>query len=259
MALHPLADRFAQVADAYERGRPEYPPAVIGALRAELGLAPGTRVLDLAAGTGKLTRALLAGGLDAVAVEPHAELREVLAKGVGPERVLEGLAEQIPLAEGSVAAVTVADAFHWFDHAAALREIRRVLSPGGGLAVLSSIPDWDGASWAHEVGALLVAMRPEHPHFDGPGWQEAVRADGHFSEPREIRVTTSRPARPERMADYLSSMSWVAAMDDGRRSELLERVEALIAAGHTPAELRVHVVIGLTRTLTSNQSVGGPP
>jgi len=72
VSLHPLAERFASVAENYERGRPEYAPAVIGALAAELGLARGARVLDLAAGTGKLTRALLAAELDVIAVEPQA-------------------------------------------------------------------------------------------------------------------------------------------------------------------------------------------
>ncbi len=96
MALHPLAARFASVADAYERGRPEYAPAAVGALTAELGLASGAPVLDLAAGTGKLARALLAAGLDVVAVEPQLQMRERLAATIGTERVREGFAEQIP-------------------------------------------------------------------------------------------------------------------------------------------------------------------
>ena len=102
MARHELASQFASVADAYERGRPEYAPAVVGALGAELGLVTGARVLDLAAGTGKLTRALLAGGLDVVAVEPLAAMRERLAAAIGAERVREGLAEAIPLADASL-------------------------------------------------------------------------------------------------------------------------------------------------------------
>src|SRR6188508_2428047 len=114
--LHPLAEQFASVADAYERGRPEYAPAVVGALAAELRLAVGAPVLDLAAGTGKLTRPLLISGLDVVAVEPQALLREKLAANVGSERVREGFAEEIPLPNASVDAVTVADGFHWFDH-----------------------------------------------------------------------------------------------------------------------------------------------
>ena len=108
MPLHPLAENFAAVAGAYERGRPDYPPAVICALAAGLGLARDARVLDLAAGTGKLTRALSGAGLDVVAVEPQGALRETLVVAVGAKGVFEGLAEDIPLADGSVDAVTVA-------------------------------------------------------------------------------------------------------------------------------------------------------
>ena len=86
MTLHPLAEQFASVAGAYERGRPDYAPAVVGALAAELQIAAGAPVLDLAAGTGKLTRALLAAGFDAVAVEPQTSLRAVLAAAVGADR-----------------------------------------------------------------------------------------------------------------------------------------------------------------------------
>ena len=195
MTLHPLAAQFASVADSYERGRPEYAPAVVGALAAELGVAPGAPVLDLAAGTGKLTGPLLAAGLDVVAVEPQAALRDRLAAIIGGERVRDGFAEAIPLPDASVDAVTVADGFHWFNHAQALAEIRRVLTPGGGLAVLSTVPDWSGASWAHELGTLIQQLRPEHPYFDGPPWQEAVRLAGGWTAPREIRVTASQPDR----------------------------------------------------------------
>jgi SAM-dependent methyltransferase len=203
-------------------------------------------VLDLAAGTGKLTRALLEQGLDVVAVEPQRRLREVLASSVGSERVREGLAEAIPLPDGSVVAVIVADAFHWFDQAAALAEIRRVLRPGGGLAVLSTLPDWGDASWAHEVGTLMAGLRPEHPHFDGPPWQDAVRATGGWTAPREVRVTSSQPAGPDQILDYLASMSWVAALPEDQRAETLARVRSIVSAGETPAVLPVHVVIGLT-------------
>jgi SAM-dependent methyltransferase len=243
--LHPLASKFADVAAAYERGRADYEPAVVGALAAELGLGRGDRVLDLAAGTGKLTRALLGWGLDVTAVEPQASLREVLADGVGSERVIEGVAEAIPLPDRSVRAVTVADGFHWFDAATALAEIERVLEPGGGLAILASMPDWSGASWADELGQMIERLRPEHPFFDGPSWQEAVREAGGWSETRQVRVTTSRPARPERIVDFLNSMSWVAAMPEEQRAAMLAEAAELIEAGETPAELGVHVVIGL--------------
>jgi len=249
VSLHPLAERFASLADVYEHGRPEYAPAAVGALGAELGLAPSARVLDLAAGTGKLSRALASAGLDVVAVEPHAQLRDRLSAGIGAERVREGVAEAIPLEDGSVDAVTVADGFHWFDHARALAEIRRVLRPGGGLAVLTTFPDWSGASWAHELGTLIQDMRPEHPFFDGPPWQDAVHEAGGWTEPREIRVTTSQPVDPGRIVDYVASMSFVAALPDEQRAERLEHVARLIDAGETPAEMPVQVVIGLTNTL----------
>jgi len=249
--LHPLAQRFASVADAYERGRPDYPPAVVGALAAELDLAPHAPVLDLAAGTGKLSRALLSAGFDVVAVEPLRSLRELLAGCIGAERVREGTAEEIPLADASVEAVTVADAFHWFDHAAALTQIRRVLRPDGGLAVLSSVPDWAAATWSHDLGTLMQSLRPEHPHFDGPPWQDAVRAVGGWTVPREIRVTTSQPTEPKRIVDYVASMSWIAAMPEGERIQVLDRIRALIEAGDTPTEMPIHVVIGLT-TLCSD-------
>ncbi len=247
MALHPLAAQFASVADAYERGRPEYAPAAVGALAAELGLGPGAPVLDLAAGTGKLTRALLAAGLDVVAVEPLAPMRERLASTIGARRVREGFAEAIPLSDASVDAVTVADGFHWFEQAKAIAEIGRVLRPGGGLAVLTTVPDWSGASWAHELGTLIARVRPEHPYFDGPPWQEALRAAGGWTAPREIRITTTQPADSGRIVDYVASMSWVAALPEDRREAWLAQLAELVDAGEMPTELPVHVVIGLSR------------
>jgi ubiquinone/menaquinone biosynthesis C-methylase UbiE len=249
LELHPLAANFAGVADAYERGRYDYEPAVIGALAAELRLSPGDRVLDLAAGTGKLTRILVDWGLDVTAVEPHQAMRERLAAHIEGERILEGFAEAIPLPDRSVSAVTVGDGFHWFDSAVALEEIRRVLEPGGGLAILATLPDWTGASWADEIGAMMERLRPEHPYFDGPSWQDAVRTAGGWSEPRQIRVTTPQSARPERMVDFLNSMSWVAAMPEDQREETLAEITALVDSGETPAEIDVHVIIGLAKLL----------
>jgi ubiquinone/menaquinone biosynthesis C-methylase UbiE len=246
MPLHPLAERFADVAGEYERGRPDYPPAVAGALAAELQLGVGARVLDLAAGTGKLTRALLAFGLDVIAVEPQGALRELLAASVGDECVRDGLAEAIPLPDGSLAAVTVADAIHWFDHRLALAEIGRVLRDGGGLAVVTTFPDWGAASWAREVGTLLAKLRPKHPQFDGPPWQDAVRASGAWSEPREVRVVISQPVSPQRIVDHIASFSWVAALEQRERDDRLEQLRAVIATGETPPALPVQVVLGLT-------------
>jgi len=252
MEVHPLAARFADVACAYERGRPEHPPAVVGAIAAELGIGPGETVLDLAAGTGKMTRALLGIGMDVIAVEPQSPLREILAARSGEERVRAGFAEAIPLADATVAAVTVADAFHWFDHTLALAEIHRVLRPGGGLSVVTTVPDWNGASWAQEVGELIADLRPEHPRFEGTRWQDSVLAATGWSTPREICLSTVQPADAERVIDYLSSLSWVAALPESGRKQTLARLGAIVSGGETPAELPLHVVIGLTAPATEN-------
>lgn len=250
MPLHPLAQRFAAVADRYERGRPEHPPEVVRALCEELELDCPAKVLDLGAGTGKLTRALVAAGLDVVAVEPQPELRAMLEGAVGPERVRDGLAEAIPLPDASVDAVTIADAFHWFDRPAALAQVARVLRSGGGLAVLTTVPDWGQASWAHELGQIVMGSRPSHPHFDGPPWFEAVAAAGGWSAPRERRVTVTVPAAPERLVDHLASISWIAAMDESERDGLLDRARGVIESGRTPERMPLHVVIGLARRLS---------
>lgn len=246
MGLHPLAEGFIDVAEAYERGRPEYTPAVAEAIAAELQVGAGARVLDLAAGTGKLTRALLGVGLDVMAVEPQAELRDILIASIGVGRVLDGLAEKIPLPNASAAAVTVADAFHWFDQVVALREIQRVLVPGGGLAALRIVPDWSGATWAHEVGSLIAGLCQEHPQFQGPRWQDTALAEGCWTAPREVRLTMSQPANPDGILDYIASISWMAALPDDQRTETIARIGGLIDAGETPPELPVHVVVGLT-------------
>jgi|SRR5215217_3890 len=100
--LHALVAGFADVAAVYDRARPEYPPAAVERIVAELEAEPGARVLDLGAGTGKLTRPLLAAGLDVVAVEPLARMRAALAAAVGSRRALDGRAEAIPLGDASV-------------------------------------------------------------------------------------------------------------------------------------------------------------
>jgi SAM-dependent methyltransferase len=235
------AKSFQRAPEEYERGRPGWPPEVLDLVP----VGDAATVLDLGAGTGKLTRVLAARYRRVLALEPLDELRAVLERQVPQAETLEGVAEAIPLADASVAAVTVADAFHWFDQARAVVEIARVLRPGGGLAVISTIPDWTGASWAHELGELVMQNRPEHPFFDGPPWQDAVAAAGGWTAPREVRVTTVQPARPDKIVDHLASMSWIAALPDDERAATLQRMRALVESGETPDELPIHVVIGL--------------
>jgi SAM-dependent methyltransferase len=128
---------FGPVAAAYERGRPGYPDE---AVRWAVGRNSGT-VLDLGAGTGKLTRTLAALGYDTIAVEPDDAMRAVIRETSPSTRALSGWAELIPLPAASVDAVVVAQAWHWFDHARAAAEVARVVRPGGHVALLYNIRD----------------------------------------------------------------------------------------------------------------------
>ena len=136
MDVNPVAAAgFGRAADAYERSRPSYPADAVARLAAELEIRPARRVLDLAAGTGKFTRLLAEIGADLVAVEPSAAMRSQFAVVLPDIPLHEGTAEQIPLADDSVDAVVVAQAFHWFDAEPALAEISRVLRPEGRLGL----------------------------------------------------------------------------------------------------------------------------
>jgi ubiquinone/menaquinone biosynthesis C-methylase UbiE len=133
MPLDPLAERaFSTRADHYERARPGWPSAAVELAAAGLGLRSESTVVDLAAGTGKLTRELVGHFARVVAVEPLAEMRRELEATVAGVDALEGTATDIPLGDASADAVFVADAFHWFATADALAEIARVVRPGGG-------------------------------------------------------------------------------------------------------------------------------
>src|SRR3954468_17107965 len=156
--MHPNTAAFADVADAYERGRPGYPQEIVTLL--ELG--PGVEVVDIGAGTGKLTRVLVASGADVIAVEPLPRLRERI-KGA---RTLDGVAEQLPLADAAVDVATVGEAWHWFDHAVAAQELARVVRPGGMVALVWQKSDPQGRpAWMQKTWEIVRAHRGDHPAF----------------------------------------------------------------------------------------------
>ena len=125
--------------DDYDRYRPDYAPEALDWLVRAAGLRPGSRVVDLPAGTGKLTRVLVTAGLAVTAIEPSASMRAKLAETTPRTEVMEGTAESIPLADASADCVTVGQAFHHFHARAAIGEIGRVLRPGGVLALFWNV------------------------------------------------------------------------------------------------------------------------
>jgi SAM-dependent methyltransferase len=215
---------FARSAQAYERGRPGYPDDAVDRLVEAL---PGRQVVDLAAGTGKLTRALTARGLDVVAVEPIAEMRAAIAP---PARAVDGTAEAIPLPDASADAVTVAQAFHWFDGDRALAEIHRVLRPGGVLALI-----WNrrriGDPIHRALEELLAPHRAAVPAERSERWREAFDRTTLF-EPLDLeRFDNQQVLDADGLVDRIGSISFVASLQDGAREALLDDVRALAAGG----------------------------
>lgn len=161
--IHQVAGRgFHDVAEVYERARPGYPPEVVAWLAENLGLGPGVRTLDLAAGTGKLTGLLQATGAAVIAVEPVAGMRQVLHRNLPEIPVVAAVAEALPFAPETFGAVTVAQAFHWFDREAASRELVRVLAPGGRLGLVWNVRD-RSVDWTDRIWSIMDGVEKRAP------------------------------------------------------------------------------------------------
>jgi len=229
------ATGFARGAEAYEIGRPGYPDAALEAL----GLAPGLRVLDLAAGTGKLTRALVAGGATVVAVEPVAQMRAALPEEA---EALDGTAEAIPLPDESVDLVTVAQAFHWFDGHAALVEIHRVLRPRGRLAVIwNRRVDEDAVNRA--IREIVEPHRAGTPTHRGDGWRAAFERTTLFSPLEEPVFSNDQVLDADGLAARVCSISFIASLPEPERAGVLARARELAADGPVTLPHRTEVYI----------------
>jgi SAM-dependent methyltransferase len=210
---------FGPAAEAYERYRPGYPAEAVAWVT---GAAP-RRVVDLGAGTGKLTRVLLAAGHEVVAVEPDAAMREAFASLLPEVEVLAGSAEALPLPDRSVDAVVAGQAFHWFDPERALPEIARVLTPGGTFGVLANLRD-ESVAWVAELGAVLHGVdgtgyshEGDEPESFGPQFGPVEQAE--FRHVHEMDV--------EGLVGLAASRSYALTLPEDERRALLERVEAL--------------------------------
>jgi len=222
--LHPLAQQFAGVADAYDRGRPGYPAEAVTVAAREFELHARDRVADLGAGTGKLTTALVDAGLEVVAVEPLEAMRARL-----PDvEVVAARAEDLPFPDASLAAAFSADAFHWFDPDAAAAELYRVLRPRGGVALMWHLPDWrsDPPAWVVQLGALLDGLRTDHPGFSADQGRAGFDCHGGFEPFQHESVRFTFPTDRERLLANVESISYVAGHP--QRDRLLGEVRALL-------------------------------
>jgi ubiquinone/menaquinone biosynthesis C-methylase UbiE len=215
-------DGFESGSDTYERARPSYPPAVIAHLVATTGITAGSRVLDLAAGTGKLTRPLVALGAACVAVEPSPSMREVFALAVPGAPLIGGIAEQAPVASSAMDAVVVGQAFHWFDPDAALAEMARVLLPRGWLALV-----WNERDESDPIVTEMVRISKWDTHAPYPVGRDYGQVIGtcrRFGPAERTKVPFVQELDRTTFVDQVASRSYVQVMPEPERRALLDRV-----------------------------------
>ncbi len=237
--LHPAVPAFGAAAADYERGRPTYPPAVGALLARQLGLGAGVRVCDLAAGTGKFTRLLLELGCDVVAVEPVDGMQRQLADVLPDVVTVDGTAEAMELPTASVDAVTVAQAFHWFDSAAALTEIHRVLRPGGGLALVWNVRD-ESVPWVAELTSIIGWYKHPASRYQTADWRAEVAASGRFDRLDKATLPWSQTMTRDLLDARIRSISYLAALDGEEQDRIVARVLDVVAGLEEPFELPHH-------------------
>jgi SAM-dependent methyltransferase len=219
--LHPSVSGFDRAADVYDRARPDYPPPIVDRLVAELGLAPGATVADVGAGTGKLTRPLLARGLHVIAVEPVAGMRALLPEEAD---VRSGTGEALPLPDDAVDAIVAGQAFHWFANDAALAEFVRVLRPGGRFGLVWNTRDLS-QPLQRAVHDVQQPYRRDEPRQER--WEDAFGPGAPFRRMLHVEHPWVQPLTREGLVERALSTSFIAALPDAERALVAERVRAL--------------------------------
>lgn len=237
--VHPVAaSGFEAQAEAYDRARPSYPPEAIAWLAESLRIGRGRTVIDLAAGTGKLTALLADLGADLAAAEPVSGMRQMLRARLPGVPVVAAVAESLPFASGSVDAVTVAQAFHWFDPDRAMSELGRVVRPGGGLGLLWNARERT-ADWVDRVWSVMDRVERHAPWRDdrdparepagGQRWSELFLAgSGAWSGFTEATFFHSQPLSHEGVVDRVRSVSHVAALPPAEQAGVLDEVRQIL-------------------------------
>ncbi len=219
---------FDRAAEEYERGRPDYPSDAVRWLVDRLPIRPGNRVVELASGTGKLTRALLPTGAAVVAVEPTPGMRRVLHRLLPSVDLLAGMAEAIPLADGCADAVVVGQAFHWFRVPAALEEIARVLRPHHALALVWNRRDAT-VPWMKALGEVLRAHEAkESTSGRSEAWKASISGDARFSPLESATLAYAPWSTPDALIARTLSVSFVALLPPEEKAAVADEIRAII-------------------------------
>ena len=221
---------FEREAEAYDRGRPEYPREAVRRLARAIGAGAGRVVVDVGAGTGKLARALLPSGAELVAVEPVAAMRGVLEREASGVRVLDATAEALPLGDGSVDAIVAGQAFHWFDAQRTLPEFHRVLRPAGRLGLIWNRRRREQAPH-RAIDEIIEPHRGDTPSHHSGDWQRSLEDTPLFERVDEFTVGFEQHLDQDGLVDRISSISFVGALEEGERAQVLESVRRLAADG----------------------------
>lgn len=207
-----------------------------GRLAEQLDLRPGRTVVDIAAGTGKLTRLLAATGVRVIAVEPVAAMRERLTATLPDVRLLDGVAEDIPLDDASVDAATVGQAFHWFDGDRALTEIHRVVRGDGRLAVVYNRRPLEDPM--HQgLEAIIGPLRGRTPAHQSGRWREGFGRSRLWRAVEEVELPHVQLLDREGVVARVASISFVAKLPKDRQAVVLDQVRSIVKGRAEPIEL----------------------
>ena len=230
MAVHEVAQRgFDAGASAYDRARPSYPPDAVEWIGRHLRLGPGIRCCDLAAGTGKLTALLAPSGADLVAVEPVEGMWRRLHEQLPSVRVVAGTAEALPFAAATLDAVTIAQAFHWFDAERAFDELARTLRPGGRVALVWNARD-RSVDWVDALWAIMDRVEKRAPWRDHERWSDsALGSRRGFGPLGEATFQHTQVLDIDGVVDRFASVSHVAVLPDADRRAVLDEVREVLA------------------------------
>jgi SAM-dependent methyltransferase len=218
---------FQKTSHEYERGRPGYPPDSVDWIVDTARLGPGRTVVDLAAGTGKLTVELARYEAKVIAVEPLGEMRARLAERLPDVEVREGLAEATGLPSAEADAVTIAQAFHWFANDEALAEIHRILRPGGLMFLVWNRRDVADRVQA-EISRLCVPFIGEAPSYGSGRWRDVMGKSSRFELVGEHHSRVDQQVDRDGLVARVASTSYIANLPDAQRLPLLDSVAALM-------------------------------